>query len=110
MAEGELVLPIHDSFLSRKGYAYRLREMMFEAYTEELDQQIGIKIDVPFPLEPQITFINPEMERAPQIANEIMEMRRALLRGMVVEEGMGGYRARNNIAVGNQMNWPLDAH
>ena len=45
--EGHVVLPIHDSFIVRLGYEYRLREVMLEVFEEVVGKDGKVKTDHP---------------------------------------------------------------
>jgi hypothetical protein len=45
--EGHAVLPIHDSFIVRLGYEYRLREVMLEEFQKTTGASIGVSADYP---------------------------------------------------------------
>lgn len=45
--EGHVVLPIHDSFIVRLGYEYRLREVMLEVFKEVVGKEGKVKTDYP---------------------------------------------------------------
>ena len=45
--EGHVVLPIHDSFIVRLGYEYRLREVMLEEFEKTTGTSIGVSADYP---------------------------------------------------------------
>jgi hypothetical protein len=48
MKRNILVLPIHDSFMVRKGFVDRLRDEMRRAYRERMGRDIGLKTDPSF--------------------------------------------------------------
>lgn len=48
MDRNMLVLPIHDSFLVRRGHYLALRDHMSRAYKERIGQDIGITLDLSF--------------------------------------------------------------
>ena len=45
--EGHVVLPIHDSFIVRLGYEYRLREVMLEVFKEVVGKEGLVSADYP---------------------------------------------------------------
>jgi hypothetical protein len=45
--EGQVVLPIHDSFIVRLGYEYRLREVMLEVFKEVVGKEGKVSADYP---------------------------------------------------------------
>jgi hypothetical protein len=45
--EGHLVLPIHDSFIVRLGYEYRLREVMLEVFEDIVGARGKVAADYP---------------------------------------------------------------
>lgn len=117
MNERRLVLPIHDSFIVQKrNYAYRLRDLMIEKYHARYGVKIDVKIDTPFPLEPQIVYINDTLRQAPEIEAETLNQRRRYLAARAGGEAYGGYRRRNSITAykGGDVeiddnDWPKDS-
>lgn len=45
--EGQVVLPIHDSFIVRLGYEYRLREVMLEVFLQMVGREGKVSTDYP---------------------------------------------------------------
>lgn len=100
MGQGELVLPIHDPFIARKAYSYRLRDIMHEAYAAVMGLEIAVDIDTPFPLEPQINFIGPNHPEPPEIEDKILLQRLNAWNETIISDEYQGYRERHGHIMG----------
>jgi hypothetical protein len=91
MERNMLILPIHDSFLMRRGHSAALRDHMRRAYTERIGQDIGTMLDLSFAdqLGPgkivssfqEIEAILDQASRVPRGYDGYFERKRAFLAG-----------------------------
>ncbi len=111
MKNYQLILPIHDSFIvQKKHYGYALRGLMLEKYAERYGRAIGVDVDEPFALKPEIAFFDEGILEAPKIDEAILKERGEWLREQVKAGAYSGYRERNQLDDAALENWPIDAH
>lgn len=88
MGDGELVLPIHDSFIAKKVYGNSLREIMRHCYQERIGQYVDVD-DTP-PFQHTLTLEAPQGDEFHEIDVDIDDL--------IVQDDYSGYRGRHEAA------------